>query len=72
MSKPVVIRFEGPEEWEQQWENVNSILDKHTGTSEYLSTKSVPPTIFGAELTPEGIDELKAQDGVIVDIPDEE
>ncbi|QKX62430.1 uncharacterized protein TRUGW13939_09591 [Talaromyces rugulosus] len=67
----VTIRFEGPEEWENQFEAVNSLLDKHTGTSDYPATKSLPPIIFGAQLTGEAIAELQSLPGVIVEIQEE-
>ncbi|KAJ5227102.1 uncharacterized protein N7469_007108 [Penicillium citrinum] len=72
MAKPVVIRFEGPEEWDIERENVNNILVKYTGTSEYPSTKSFPPIILGAELDEDAVQELRDLNGVLVEHPDED
>ncbi|KAF3027995.1 hypothetical protein E8E15_004260 [Penicillium rubens] len=71
-TRGVVIRFEGPEAWEEHNENVSNILEKATGESTYPSTRSLPPIIFGLQLRAETIAELTALGGVFVDIVGEE
>ncbi|KAI2700370.1 hypothetical protein CBS147332_7981 [Penicillium roqueforti] len=70
--KPVSIRFEDPDAWQEQFVMVDEILENFTGTREYPSTRSLPPIIFGLELTADAIDELNALDGVIVVVQDDE
>ncbi|CDM32932.1 hypothetical protein DTO013E5_9378 [Penicillium roqueforti] len=72
MAKSVIIMFEDPDSWENERENVDSILDKYTGTSGYPSTRSLPPIIVGAELGEEAVEELRSLSGVLVRCPDEE
>ncbi|KAJ5294743.1 hypothetical protein PENANT_c014G06438 [Penicillium antarcticum] len=71
MTNQVVIRFKGPEEWQEQQDNVNKILKDRTGTLDYPSTRSFPPMIFGVELEADAIDELKAINGVVVQISED-
>ncbi|CEI61369.1 unnamed protein product [Fusarium venenatum] len=62
----VTIRWEGIEQWENSRHQVDRILEKHTGHNQYPATKSLPPIIFGVDISEEGIKELKALDGVVV------
>lgn len=62
----VQIRYTDPDAWEANREKVNEILQKHTGTSDYPETKSLPPIMFGVQAGKECIDELKALQGVVV------
>ncbi|KAJ5919348.1 hypothetical protein N7466_010291 [Penicillium verhagenii] len=62
--KQGTISFKDVEAWQGQKENVNNILKKYTGTSEYPSTRSLPPMIFGVELAADAINELDALPGV--------
>ncbi|KAJ6262966.1 hypothetical protein Dda_1524 [Drechslerella dactyloides] len=72
MPTRIVISFQGPEEWEDNREKVDAILEKDTGTSEYPATKSLPPFIVGPEVSDSALEELKALDGVIVRTPDDD
>ncbi|RGP71874.1 hypothetical protein FSPOR_2989 [Fusarium sporotrichioides] len=61
----ITITWYGIQEWEMTRERVNKILEKHTGTSEYPQTKSLPPIMIGIQNCPQdGIEELKALPGV--------
>ncbi|EYE95784.1 uncharacterized protein EURHEDRAFT_376845 [Aspergillus ruber CBS 135680] len=72
MPKFVQITFEGVEAWEDNYEEVNKILEELTGTDEYPSTKSLPPIIFGADLDEYGIERLKSIEGVVVHVSEED
>ncbi|KOS36754.1 hypothetical protein ACN38_g12478 [Penicillium nordicum] len=72
MAKSVTITFEDIDSWQSKRENVDSILDKHTGTSVYPSTRSLPPIIFGVELDEDAVEELRNLGGVLVHYPDGE
>ncbi|KAJ5748245.1 uncharacterized protein N7511_009941 [Penicillium nucicola] len=68
MGQQVVIRFQDVELWEINREQVDSILVKYTGTSEYPSTRNLPPFIFGIDLSAEAIQELEQLQGVVVQV----
>ncbi|EYB23682.1 hypothetical protein FG05_35425 [Fusarium graminearum] len=68
----IVIRWESIEQWEATRQQVDQTLEKYTGTSEYPSTKSLPPIMIGAEVPQDGIDELKVLNGVIVETQDDD
>ncbi|KAH7233044.1 hypothetical protein BKA59DRAFT_487607 [Fusarium tricinctum] len=71
-TKQVSISFDDPDVWENNREKVDSLLEQHTGTKDYPSTKSFPPIIFGPSLTDEAINELKQLQGVNVRSPEDD
>ncbi|CAF3491423.1 unnamed protein product, partial [Fusarium graminearum] len=67
----ITIRWEDPGKWQSTMEQVDQLLEQHTGHKNYPSTKSIPPIIFGVNMPQKGIDELKGLDGVIAVINDD-
>ncbi|KAJ4013291.1 hypothetical protein NW752_007587 [Fusarium irregulare] len=62
----IAIHFEGIDSWEDNREMVDKILEEDTGTFHYPATRSLPPIIFGPEVSQEACDKLKGLDGVTI------
>ncbi|KAE8369014.1 hypothetical protein BDV27DRAFT_121509, partial [Aspergillus caelatus] len=69
--KQISVTFEGIDSWEDSREKVDDTLAELTGTNEYPATRSLPPIIFGIEISEEGIGRLRSIDGVVVRVHDE-
>ncbi|KAK9414996.1 hypothetical protein SUNI508_10601 [Seiridium unicorne] len=69
---PVQITFESIEAWDSTREKIDEIIEKDTGNKNYVSTRSLPPIIFGLNLKQTAVDELKKLEGVNVRSHDDE
>ena len=68
----VQITFDDPDAWDQKQSQVDDIIEEATGNRGYPSTNSVPPTIFGVDLSQDAIDKLKALGGVSISVQEGE
>ncbi|KAE8356081.1 hypothetical protein BDV28DRAFT_145580 [Aspergillus coremiiformis] len=70
--KRISYTYRGIEAYEEHDKTVTEIIKEDTGVENWPVTTSMPPRGIPPPLTTEAIDKLKALDGVIVIVQDED
>ncbi|KAL2070129.1 hypothetical protein VTL71DRAFT_14809 [Oculimacula yallundae] len=71
-TKSIQTRWESIEQWEAGYQKVDQIIQEDSGHGGYIQTKSLPPFGMSPGLSDETITKLKAINGLVVEVRDEE